>query len=81
MYSEGRIRVNSTSGMIGGKRLRLNLLSPRIVLARSEPTGRCCIFGANFDAQLANHFAPSSEKLNDWRSIGLHLDHQQVPPF
>lgn len=48
--------------MIDGKRLRLNLLSPRIVLARSEPTGRCCIFGAYFDGQLAHHFGAIRER-------------------
>jgi len=86
MYSEGRIRVNSTSGMIrsadrlqkkpqqiiGGKRLRLKLLSPRIVLARSAPTGRCCIFGAYSIGSWLTTLPPSSENLNDWRSIGRH---------
>ena len=94
MYSEGRIRVNSTSGMIrsadrlqkkpqqiiGGKRLRLKLLSPRIVLARSAPTGSCCIFGAYSVGSWLATLPPSSENLNDWRSIGRHLD-RQVPPF
>ena len=94
MYSEGRIRVNSTSGMIrsadrlqkkpqqiiGGKRLRLKLLSPRIVLARSAPTGRCCICGAYSIGSWLTTLPPSSENLNDWRSIGRHLD-RQVPPF
>jgi len=57
--------------IIGGKRLRLNLLSLRIVLARSDPPEGAASLALTSMGSWLTTLPRSSENLNAWRSASI----------